>query len=85
MKQKFIPETREPWNAEAIRWQNNVYQSYLINEFPVCHYIPGLTLTLHELEECSVDPHLKHIPVPCSISFFAVGHSDILWPGSLQL
>ena len=52
-------------------------------KYYVC--IPDLTLTLQEPEECSVDPHLKQIPVPCSMSFAACGQFDMLWPCSLQL
>lgn len=38
---------------------------------------PGGNFTEHLDAECSVDPHLKHIPVPCSMSLFASGQSDI--------
>lgn len=46
---------------------------------------PGGNLTEHLEEECSVDPHLKHIPVPCSISLFTSGQSAIKCPDPLQL
>lgn len=46
---------------------------------------PGGNLTEHLEEECSVDPHLKHIPVPCLISLFTSGQSAIKCPDPLQL
>lgn len=71
----FLHSTKSQWGGSS----TYMYYKYMYwyKRIP----FDGSTLDRQSFDVCSVDPHLKQIPMPCSD---ALGQSATAWPNCLQ-